>query len=417
MGVLEGVEAGWRARFRTAGADSDYQPFPDVERRNLWQERVEVPALVNALGLPQGGRVLEVGCGRGIALPVLAARLRPARLVGLDVDEALLEQAAARLRERRCEAELVAGDVRDLPFPDSSFDLVVDFGTCYHVAGPGRALREVSRVLAEGGRFVHETRLSQLLSHPVRARGNRLPWHLAPALRAWRRALLWAARTKARLAAILLALAHTIAVPVAQAAEPPGAGPTRLFFAPTARALPRGQGSVGLTEIAFPWAEAGIVDRVSILGLVVPPLGDLSSGGGVVAPRIQLVRHARFQAAAGVIQAIGEQAGGVGYGVVTLGSASTALTAGYGYAYGQGVDSGGSRGVVLVGVEKAVHRSLRLVVEGWIGGQAMGLPDRTFIAGVRLSRGRWSVDLAAVVPVYETGAGTPAPLLTVARAF
>jgi SAM-dependent methyltransferase len=178
-------------------ADEEYRPFPDVARRNAWQEHLEVPALAGALGLPRGGRVLEVGCGRGVALPVLAERLRPSRLVGLDVDGALLEEAASRLRRRCCEAELVAADVRDMPFPDESFDVVVDFGTCYHVAHQRHALLEVSRVLAGGGVFVHETRLSQLLSHPVRARGKRLPWDAVPGLEARRSALLWATRAKA----------------------------------------------------------------------------------------------------------------------------------------------------------------------------------------------------------------------------
>ncbi len=93
-------------------------------------------------------------------------------------------------------AELVWGDVRDLPFADAAFDVVIDFGTCYHIARPGPALAEIERVLAEGGVFVHETRASQLLSHPARAWGRRLPWHLAPTLRPRRHGLLWASRSK-----------------------------------------------------------------------------------------------------------------------------------------------------------------------------------------------------------------------------
>jgi len=92
--------------------------------------------------------------------------------------------------------ELRAGDVRELPFADASFDLVVDFGTCYHVARRAQALREVARVLAAGGRFVHETRLSQLLSHPVRSWGRELPWDAVAELALERRALLWASRVK-----------------------------------------------------------------------------------------------------------------------------------------------------------------------------------------------------------------------------
>ena len=192
----------WRIDW--AGADSmarvepEYQPFPDVDRRNRWQEALEVPAMVRSLGLPEGRRVLEVGCGRGVALPPLVRWLRPARLAGLDVDQALLEIARSRLQEHALEreVELVLGDVRELPFPDASFDVVIDFGTCYHVARRPRALREIARVLAPGGLFVHETRASQLLSHPVRSFGRVIPWLAVPELRPRRHALLWASRVK-----------------------------------------------------------------------------------------------------------------------------------------------------------------------------------------------------------------------------
>jgi ubiquinone/menaquinone biosynthesis C-methylase UbiE len=178
-----------------ADAEED-QPFPDKARRNLCQETLEVPAMAWALGLAKGGRVLEVGCGRGVALPVLARLLRPQRLVGLDIDGSLLERARERAAGRRGLVELRMGDVRALPFPDASFDLVVDFGTCYHVARRELALREIARVLATGGRFVHETRVSQALSHPVRSRGRFLPWEVVPELAAERHALLWASRVK-----------------------------------------------------------------------------------------------------------------------------------------------------------------------------------------------------------------------------
>jgi ubiquinone/menaquinone biosynthesis C-methylase UbiE len=152
--------------------------------------------MVAALGLPMGGRVLEVGCGRGVALPVLGRLLRPSRLVGLDPEEDFLAQARLRLGEAGIAAELVPGDVRRLPFPDASFDLVVDFGTCYHIARAGTALAEIARVLAPGGLFAHETPLSQLLAHPMRSFGRRIPWRQAPALQRHRTALLWSVRRR-----------------------------------------------------------------------------------------------------------------------------------------------------------------------------------------------------------------------------
>ena len=148
---------------------------------------------MRSLKLPLGARVLEVGCGRGVALPPLFELCRPSRLVGLDVDDELLAVADERLAARGIPAELVRGDVRELPFDDRSFDVVVDFGTCYHVAAPDRALSEIARVLDHGGRFVHETPLSQRLAHPVRSRG-RLPWRTEPRLCRDRTAVLWSSR-------------------------------------------------------------------------------------------------------------------------------------------------------------------------------------------------------------------------------
>lgn len=177
-------------------ASAGYRPFPDVGRRNLFQEALEVPAMVRLLGLPRGKRMLEVGCGRGIALPPLHRLCRPARLAALDIDRALLAEAERRAEARGVPAELFLGDVRRLPFEDGAFDVVIDFGTCYHIACPEAALREIARVLAPGGLFVHETRVSQLLSHPVRSAGRRLVWGAASRLLPHRSALLWASRVR-----------------------------------------------------------------------------------------------------------------------------------------------------------------------------------------------------------------------------
>jgi len=152
--------------------------------------------MLRALGLSHADRVLEVGCGPGVALPVLARVLQPRKLVGLDLDSALLADARQRASTSRIEAEIVPGDIRAIPFPDASFDLVVDFGTCFHIDRADAALREIARVLIPGGHFATETPISQLISHPVRSFGRRLPWGAAPALRRVRHAGLWELRRR-----------------------------------------------------------------------------------------------------------------------------------------------------------------------------------------------------------------------------
>jgi len=173
-----------------------YSAFGNMESRNFLQARLEIPALLRCIPIPARSRILEIGCGRGVALPVLARRCRPARLVGIDIDAALVERAEERLERTSTDAEVYVADVRELPFDDREFDVVIDFGTCYHIDDPDRALREIDRVLDLGGVFIHETPFAQLLAHPVRTSGKMLPWSASFDLKPDRSAFLWASRIK-----------------------------------------------------------------------------------------------------------------------------------------------------------------------------------------------------------------------------
>lgn len=173
-----------------------YRPFPSKRGRNWRQQRLEIPLFTRLLDLPTNAQILEVGCGCAIGLPVIAERCRPTRLVGIDFDGEQLAEARPVIVDSDIGVELLEADVRTMPFEDGSFDLVIDFGTCYHVVRPWEALQEISRVLRAGGIFAHETPLNQLLSHPIRSGRRRLPWTAAPDLVPSRRALLWETRRK-----------------------------------------------------------------------------------------------------------------------------------------------------------------------------------------------------------------------------
>jgi SAM-dependent methyltransferase len=93
--------------------------------------------------LPEG-RVLDLGCGVGHSYHLLA----PRETVGLDSSsEALVGQ----------DRETVVADMRELPFPDSSFASVLAVHSIEHVPDPERVLREVVRVLVPGGKAIFVT--------------------------------------------------------------------------------------------------------------------------------------------------------------------------------------------------------------------------------------------------------------------
>lgn len=164
--------------------------------RNGLHGHLEMGLMFSLLDIPTGKRVLQVGCGSGVALPYLSKLCRPGALTGIDNDPELLEESCDRIREQHIDADLFEADVRDLPFPDCSFDVVVDFGLCYHVKRPDAALMEIARVLDTCGTFVYETPLAQLLAHP-RMDIKRLPWAAAPSLGSRLSKGFWAARKKA----------------------------------------------------------------------------------------------------------------------------------------------------------------------------------------------------------------------------
>lgn len=107
-------------------------------------------AAVAELGLREGSRVLDAGCGTGRALtPLRAAVGASGVVVGADLTPAMLQAAVRTGRDRA--GRLLLTDVAALPLRDESLDAVFAAGLIAHLPRPAKNLRELARVVRPGG--------------------------------------------------------------------------------------------------------------------------------------------------------------------------------------------------------------------------------------------------------------------------
>ena len=98
------------------------------------------------------GRVLEIGIGSGLNLPLYGAAAD--WVCGIDPSPALLRRAGERMADARVPVSLVLASAEQLPFAEASFDTVVMTWTLCSIPDPGAALDQMRRVLKPGGRLL-----------------------------------------------------------------------------------------------------------------------------------------------------------------------------------------------------------------------------------------------------------------------
>jgi len=173
---------------------------------------------------------------------------------------------------------------------------------------------------------------------------------------------------------------------------------SRLFLAPTARTMPRGEGYVGDYYLFFPVVGYGIADRVTLSGgmSIIPGL-QIDQQLLYLAPKIGLVQTPKFSLAAGALYMrlhwsdLLDAWGGIAYGVATFGSEDAAVTVGLGWPFASGETARDPW--IMAGGEQRVSNRVKLVVEGW---KFPGSTDVPVVGGVRFIGERIAVDFGLV---------------------
>jgi SAM-dependent methyltransferase len=162
LGPIGGVQL----RFPAAGALWPGAGCTAMALWMLWSSKVgkvrDREGLLDRIAWTGAERVLDVGCGRGLLLVGAARRLTSGCATGIDIwqaedlsgnrPEATVENARREGVGDRIRVE--TADMRKMPFPDASFDVVVSSQAIHNIPdseGRARAIGEIARVLAPGG--------------------------------------------------------------------------------------------------------------------------------------------------------------------------------------------------------------------------------------------------------------------------
>jgi SAM-dependent methyltransferase len=124
--------------------------IPDLDIENYWFRRHQV--VYQRLAPRCAGReVLEAGCGEGYGADLIAGVA--SRVVAVDYDEA----AVAHVRSRYARVEVMQANLAELPLPDASFDVVVNFQVIEHLWDQAQFVADCARVLRSSGLLMVST--------------------------------------------------------------------------------------------------------------------------------------------------------------------------------------------------------------------------------------------------------------------
>jgi ubiquinone/menaquinone biosynthesis C-methylase UbiE len=137
---------------------ADYYNSPLWPRFRFWEsvaylprggERAARNEVLRHLPNLSGTRLLDIAIGDGRNMPLIP---RDCQVFGVDISRVLLEKCKHDYADR--DTYLIVGEAESLPFPDATFDNVFSLGAINHVNDPGKAFREMARVVKPDGIIV-----------------------------------------------------------------------------------------------------------------------------------------------------------------------------------------------------------------------------------------------------------------------
>ena len=118
----------------------------EMERHHL---PIVLPVL-ELMDLQSDDNVLDIGCGSGWLSRLIAERVRECRVVGIDVSDEMVRRARKASVEHG-QVMFVPGSVDEIPWDNSFFTKVISVESAYYWPQPAQGVREIFRVLREGG--------------------------------------------------------------------------------------------------------------------------------------------------------------------------------------------------------------------------------------------------------------------------
>jgi ubiquinone/menaquinone biosynthesis C-methylase UbiE len=118
------------------------------ERMGRWSRQL-APLFVEFVGVRDGEKVLDAGCGTGSLSETLAKLTGASKIVGIDPSKGFVEYARTKVTDPRVTFEL--GDAQNMPYPDVSFDRCMALLAIDHIPDARKATIEMRRVTKTAG--------------------------------------------------------------------------------------------------------------------------------------------------------------------------------------------------------------------------------------------------------------------------